>query len=112
MSQETEVTRLEMRIAQLEDELKQFRAARQPVDINAEEVKAYLKVRELLHVADWGDFCGINDCQRCIVFRCSRCIVQTCARCIVECTCGPCNVCGVYGGGLAGGGSRFGGLGE
>ncbi len=104
-----DVKKLQLRIVELENRLKQMMAAREPTDISVEEVKAYRKVRDVL-AADWGDFCGINDCMRCIVTRCfTNCIVTRCiVRCIVECTCGPCSP-GRLG---TGGGGRFSDLGE
>src|SRR5687768_6248730 len=67
---EDKVARLELRIRQLEDQLKGFRAE-EPQDVSADEVKAYQKVRSML-AADYGEFCGINDCARCVV-GCIRC---------------------------------------
>jgi hypothetical protein len=107
--------KLEMRIIELEDQLKELRARREPDDVSADEIRAYQKVRQMIS-ADWGDFCGINDCMRCLVRLCGPCIkwpsetisrcVHLCA-CIIECSCGPCNVGGFERGGL----SRFSGLG-
>jgi hypothetical protein len=96
---EDKVAKLELRIRQLEDQLKTFRAA-EPQDLSADEVRAYAKVRGMLG----GDveFCGINDCQVCIV-RCLRCLqCVSCVRCglctrctpCVECVCGPCIAAG------------------
>jgi hypothetical protein len=112
---EDEVKKLEMRIVELEDQLKQLRARPEPVDISADELRAYQKVREVL-ATDWGDFCGINDCMRCMARLCGSCIkwpsetISRCIRlcgCIFECFCGPCNMGGFEGGG----GARFSGLG-
>ena len=96
--------RLELRITELENTIKQLVEARRAVDLSAAELQAYVKVKAALEP----DFCGPNDCMV-FCFRPSRCIVR-CLRCITvcinECTCGPCNV---GGGGFGGGG--FGGLG-
>jgi hypothetical protein len=102
------VQRLEMRIVELENQLKQLRASREAVNLSADEIQAYRKVREALAI-DWGDFCGINDCMRCIILRCwtGGPIVRCIRICDVECTCGPCSL----GGGILGGGGRFGTLG-
>jgi hypothetical protein len=84
---------LELRIAQLEKKLAEVATQRQqPTNLTKEEIAAYQKVRDVI-AADWGEFCGINDCFRCIVTRCNcivnpRCIV----RCINECVCGPCSL--------------------
>lgn len=101
-----DVKKLEMRITELENKLK----ARQAPDISSDDVKAYLKVRDVLH--DPERMCGINDCQPCVIQQCiqgcvAQCIQPCIVRCINECTCGPC-----AGGGFSGGGGgRFGGLG-
>jgi len=111
---EDQIRKLELRIKELEDQLQTQRAQPEVSDLSADEVKAFMKVREMLQV-DWGEFCGINDCMR-INRLCDRCIrwpsetisrcVHTCG-CIFECFCGPCN----FGGFSAGGGGRFSQLG-
>jgi hypothetical protein len=88
--------KLEMRIKELENTIRQLVESRKAVDISASELQSYLKVRQMLEP----DFCGPNDCMvlclRCIrCLRCVRCITF----CINECTCGPCNVGGGFGGG-------------
>lgn len=105
---EKDIAKLEMRLLELENQLKDFRARREPVNISAEELTAYRKVKDALQ-ADYGDMCGINDCQPCVVSRCSvtpisPCIIQ---RCDVECVCGPCNIGDYY----RGSAFRFGRLG-
>lgn len=109
MADPEDIKKLELRISRLESVLEKVVPTRQAVDISAEEMKTYQKVRDVV-AADWGDFCGINDCFRCIVrcFRCFSCYV--CRRCDVECICGPCNP--GLGAGLVGGLSRFSGFGE
>ena len=102
------IKRLEGRIIELENELKQMRASRQQAaNITAEEMQTYLKVRGTL-AWDPDTSCGINECSRCIITFCS-CIVpcRICGPCDVECTCGPCNFGYLGRGGL----SRFGGMG-
>jgi hypothetical protein len=108
------IKKLELRIKELEDQLKTARARPEPEDISADELQAYLKVREQLAV-DWGDFCGPNDCMpiRRLCDRCIRWPSETISRCvhvcgcIFECFCGPCNVGGFGSGGI----QRFSGLG-
>jgi hypothetical protein len=105
-----ERSRLEMRIKQLEDQLQELRAAREPVDISADEIAAYRKVAGVL--AGWDQECGINECHPVLPIRfrprhwpwpwpCGPCIP-----CDYECYCGPC-----LRGPIGGGGGRFGGLG-
>jgi len=111
---EDKIRKLELRIKELEDQLETQRAGPEATDLKAEELQAYLKVREMLQV-DWGEFCGVNDCMR-IGRLCGPCIrwpsetisrcVHTCG-CIFECFCGPCN----FGGFSSGGGGRFSQLG-
>jgi len=100
------IERLELEI---EDLRKQLSVRREVADISADELKAYMKVRDLVAV-DYGEFCGINDCFRCIAIcrACQVCVVcRICRVCDVECSCGPCNIGGLSQGGV----SRFGGLG-
>jgi hypothetical protein len=95
-----DVEALRRRVAELE---KLLEARREPVDVTADEIRAFHKVSDLLAM-DWGDFCGINDCYRPPVIRCANRCVQGCVvRCIYECSCGPCNQ-GPWG---TGGISRF-----
>jgi len=103
---EEEIKQLQMRIVELENQLKEMRAARTQARISTEELEAYMKVRSALQIT-WDDFCGINDCRPslCIV---GACIVRCIRFCDFECTCGPCNICS---GGFSKGGGRFGGLG-
>lgn len=105
------VKRLEAKVIELEKKLSAVPTRAAVEDITADEMKAYQKVRDIV-AADYGEFCGINDCFR-VTWRCVtpsiasfRCIV----RCINECVCGPCNVC-LAGGGVGGGGT-FGGFGS
>lgn len=106
-----EMKELSLRIEKIEKILEGIAVERAPTasELTKEEVAAYHKVRDVVAI-DWGRFCGINDCFRCVVTRCSS-ICQVvcdiiCNPCDVECTCGPCSP-----GGLRGRVSRFGGLG-
>ena len=93
--------KLEMRITELENTIKQLVEARRAVDLSAAELSAYIKVKQTLEP----DFCGPNDCMTLCV-RCVRCVrcIRCINVCINECTCGPC----ITGGG---GGGGFGSLG-
>jgi hypothetical protein len=102
---------LEMRIRELENQLKEFQAAATPQALTREEVAAFQKVSAVLGVAeDWGG--GINECRPIPIQICRICTVcrvcRVCRICINECVCGPCNICS-YGGGFGGGFSGFGG---
>jgi hypothetical protein len=106
-----QIKKLELRIVELEKKLESATKRSAVGSLSEEEIKAYNKVREAI-AADWGDFCGINDCFRCIVVRCGgggggvgRCIV----RCINECSCGPCAIS--FGDYATNGLGRFGGMG-
>lgn len=108
MPSEEEFDELKGRIVELENQLRAKRGTRDAASITPEDLEAFTRVRDLLAGGDFGDFCGINDCFRCIITRCvGLCIVRCIQPCIYECTCGPCNL-GQFGGGGAG---RFGGLG-
>jgi hypothetical protein len=103
MAEDKDAKSLEMRITQLENAIGKLVEVKKPVDVSAEEVKAYLKVRSLLDP----QFCSIPT----PVFRCGP-VVGLCgpARCLTECTCGPCN-CTPWLSGVGGLGG-FGGLGQ
>jgi len=107
MAKETDTTRLEARIVELENALKALAALRQPVDLSADEIKAYLKVRDAIAcdpncgnwpcAANWGnapDRCGNTRCSA--FYRCGF----------------PCNRCGCDIGYFGGGLTRFGELGS
>ena len=98
---------LEMRITKIETLLEKALERQTPSNLTADELATYRKVRDVI-AADYGDFCGINDCFRCNIFRCgggpSLCRPVVCD---IECSCGPCNI-GPIGGGLR----RFSGLGD
>jgi hypothetical protein len=108
MPTDEEFEELKGRIVELENQLGQRGVKRTSEPITPEEMQAFAKVRDVL-AADWGGFCGVNDCFRCIVQNCWQPCITRCLPppCIVECTCGPCNIGAAGGGGL----SRFGGLG-
>ena len=105
------IQKLELRIQELEKLLANAPARTQATNLTADEIKAYQKVRDVV-AADWGEFCGINDCFRCIILRChtTLCITRCIYRCINECVCGPCiqGHAGTFDGGLA----RFGQMAE
>ncbi len=98
MANESEMQKLELRIKELEDQLKAMRSSTSGPQITAEDLQAFHKVRDAL-ITGFG-FC-LTECTRCL----GPCIVQ---RCIFECTCGPCLQQDRP---LGGGGGRFGGLG-
>jgi len=97
--------KLEMRIVELENTIKQLVEARRAVDVSAAEMQTYVKVRNVLEP----DFCGPNDCMV-LCIRCTRCLLCVrcirCIRCINECICGP---CGSGSGSIGGGFDSLGG---
>ncbi len=103
---EEDVKKLELRIRELENQLKTFQAAASaPQALSAEEIAAYQKVSSVLSgFDDWG--CGINECRPisvcriCNVVACRIC--RACRVCINECVCGPCSMGGGSGGGFTG----------
>ena len=109
MPSEEEFEELKGRIVELEGQLsKGGNLRRMAADITDDELQAFVKVRDVIAFTDWGEFCGINDCFKCIVVQpCISLCTQRCfTPCIFECSCGPCNM-----GGAPGGVSRFGNLG-
>jgi hypothetical protein len=64
-----------------------------PVTITAEDMKAFNKVKDALAnpAADFGDFCGINDCFRGPIIHLCGGVLNCSQVCIRECTCGPCS---------------------
>lgn len=104
MAGESDIQKLELRIKELEDQLKAMRSA-QGAQLSAEDLQAFQRVRDTL-------LCSVSGCLN----ECSRCIANCAWRCIFECTCGPCGGCGGCGGciverPMSGGAGRFGGLG-
>ena len=103
-----DVKKLELRIRELENKLKDFQTAAEPQELTKEEIAAFRKVSSALaSFEDWE--CGINECRPIGICRgcriCRSC--RICRICINECTCGPCDICRMGGGG--GGFSGFGG---
>ncbi len=99
MESNPETKHLEMRIVELETQLKELRAARTPASLTAEEISAYIRVINILRC--------INECT------CGPCAcggscsyfsgyLPNIQRCIYECNIDP---------RFIGGGGRFGGLG-
>jgi hypothetical protein len=91
-----EQNRLELRITELENQIKELLEARKSAEITPEEMETFRKVSKLIGI-DPDNNCGINECDPCIILRCVnlciRCITcVTCLPCDVECTCGPCNL--------------------
>lgn len=100
-----DVKDLELRITQLENQLKNFQEAATPQALSKEEIAAYHKVSSVLAgFDDWG--CGINECRPivrvCVCGGVRAC--RVCRVCINECVCGPCSF-----GGAGGGFTGFGG---
>ncbi len=97
---ENELEKLELRIGKIERLLEETLTKRASANITAEEMAAYQKVKDVV-AADWGEFCGINDCFRCVIIRCLQCYSgpSLCRACDVECSCGPCNI-GQFGGSM------------
>jgi hypothetical protein len=102
---EDKIRKLEGRIQNLENALAS-RQRPEPTSLSEDEVAAYIKVRDVI-AADYGEFCGINDCFRPIVCRVACVVCRICRICDVECICGPCNIGGLRGG--SGDFMRFGG---
>ena len=102
------IRRLELRIQELENQLKGFGGGAEAIDLSPEDIAGFTKVQAAL-----GQAACLSECRVCIINRCvGSCIVACrcfgrCA-CIVECTCGPC----MLGGGGLGGLSRFEGMAE
>ena len=86
-AKDDELAQLRARVEQLEALLT---ARREPTDLTADEIAAYHKVSGLL-AADWGDFCGINDCYRPVFHHCYTACFRCITRCINECI-SECNI--------------------
>ena len=108
MAEPSDIKALEMRIQQLENQLKQFQSGGL-ADISPEELTAFVKVNAALGRLEE---CGVNECRPlrpfiCRPFICRPAICRICRVCDVECNCGPC------GGSLSGGGGgSFGTFGQ
>ena len=100
-----DVKKLQLRIQELENQLKQYQASAAPQDLTKEEIAAYRKVSSALSAfEDWE--CGINECRPLTICVCRVCrVCRACQVCIFECTCGPC----IQTGGVGGRFSGFGG---
>lgn len=107
MADDETLKSLEGRVAALENALA-GKSQRKVADLTDEEIATFQKVRDVM-AADFGEFCGINDCFRCrLCTVCTVCVVcRVCRVCIFECSCGPCSPGGVGGG--VGGFNQFGG---
>ena len=138
MPTETDTTQLEARIVELENALKALAALREPVDLSADEIKAYLKVRDAIACADWPTVCvalcgsgptvcvalcgsGIEACvalcgsgTEACVLNCGSGSTRCRCRCGSFSRCGfPCSRCGCDTGYSGGGGlARFSDLGS
>jgi hypothetical protein len=84
MADEKDRKSLEMRLTKLEDAIAKLVQIRKTADISAEELKTYLKVRDV--VEDKMCFCV----PRPAYYSCYRCVRCYCYSCINECNCGPC----------------------
>lgn len=85
MLKEADITRLEARIVELENALKAVTALTQPVDLSADEIRAYLKVRDAISCEVFRCACGHCSCLHlrcappcschipCWLWRCERC---------------------------------------
>ena len=111
---EQQIKKLELRITELENQLKQAGVGTAQANIDPKDMEIFKKVSSQLGFDP--EPCGINECQpvsvcrRCILCKtCSLCVVcRVCKVCIFECSCGPCN----FGGGVFQQGlDRFGDLG-
>jgi hypothetical protein len=87
-----DIKKLEMRITELESQLKQYQAPPAVPDISAAEMKAFLKVSTALSSADIWE-CGVNECRPVTPFRLGRGwrVPRLPRPCTYECYCGPCN---------------------
>jgi hypothetical protein len=112
MAENADVKRLELRIQELENQLKQFQSAAAPApqEFTREEMAAFQKVSAALAPCDVGGaptFAAGRRPTACIS-ACTVCLVcRICYPCINECICGPCSICAI--GGAGGGFSGFGG---
>lgn len=93
---------LDVRIRSIENTLEKLTAAMgvtTSAKVEKSDIDAYLAVMRAAVAVDWGEFCGINDCFKCIVVCrvCRSCTVcNVCSSCKIcfECTgCGPCAIC-------------------
>ena len=104
MANESDVQKLELRIKELEDQMKAMRSSPSGPQISAEDMQTFQRVRDALSIG--ANFC-LTECTRCVGLCIVNCITICNQRCIFECSCGPC----LQERPLGGGGGRFGGLG-
>ena len=97
MPKETDIAKLEARVVELENALKALIAVKEPVDLSADEIKAYLKVRDALA-------CDISKCsptKRCSPGFYGQIEVFSKCSCIPwACGCSACDIGDFGGGGL------------
>jgi hypothetical protein len=96
---EDRIQKLELRITELENKLKEAGASAGPPSIDPEDFKTYQKVSAQINPLSYSCSICIVTCRICTVCR-------VCNICINECSCGPCG--GFLQGG--GGGAGFGGF--
>jgi hypothetical protein len=96
---EREKESVELRLAKIESKLdelaKGMGSGGGQMKASKEDIEAYNRVLRAAVATDWGEFCGINDCSKCIVVVCRQprlCSIDICSvdPCF-ECSCGPCN---------------------
>ena len=81
MAEQTNAKKLEARIVQLENALKALTALRKPVDLTADEIKTYLKVRDAIA----GDVLGIANCARGAEACVANCASRGTEACVANC---------------------------
>jgi hypothetical protein len=102
-SENQEKKSLDIRIAEIErklDELTKTMSSGGELRASKEDIETFNKVLKASLATDWGEFCGINDCMKCIIVVCrggGGGFCSQCRACIFECSCGPCN-CDITGG--------------
>ena len=92
-----DIKKLELRITELENQLKGLKGQGGQADIDPADMKVYEKVSKQLGISAGTELQPMLRCIACLV----------CYRCVNECICGPCNICVI--GGV--GGTRFSALG-
>ncbi len=81
VAEQTNAKKLEARIVQLENALKALSALRKPVDLTADEIKTYLKVRDAIA----GDVLGIANCARGAEACVANCASRGTEACVANC---------------------------
>jgi hypothetical protein len=117
MARDTDTSKLEARIVELENALKALTACRKPVDLSAEDIKAYLKVHDAIgcdvNCGNWFGACDrlCGNWSALYDFLCGN--IPTRCRYGPFSKCGfPCNRCGCDIGYCGGGPTRFSELGS